>query len=194
LRWGEAAALRIGRVDLLHGRLEIGESVTEIRGKAVFGLPKTHQERPVPVPTFLRREIAGLCEGRSADDYAFTASRGGVLRQGPIRRDVWNPACVAVALGSIDETTGRYSGLVPHEVRHAAASFAIASGASVKGVQSMLGHESATQTLERYEALWGDELSAVAERIGAARQAEISRSRRGLSVVRPNHGDAASSS
>jgi hypothetical protein len=66
---------------------------------------------------------------------------------------------------------------------HAAASFAIASGASVKGVQAMLGHVSATQTLDRYGALWPDELAAVAERIDAARNAEISRTNRGLSGV-----------
>ena len=41
-------------------------------------------------------------------------------------------------------------GLVPHELRHTAASLAIASGASIKGVQSMLGHASAAMTLDRY--------------------------------------------
>jgi len=59
-------------------------------------------------------------------------------------------------------------GLVPHELRHTAASLAIASGASVKGVQSMLGHASATLTLDRYGHLLGDELDAVAERLVAA--------------------------
>ena len=106
----------------------------------------------------------------------------------PWRRDVWNPACVSVGFGEMVKTpkgTRRYSGLVPHELRHAAASFAIASGASVKGVQAMLGHVSATQTLDPYRALWPDELAAVAERIDAARNAEISRANRGLSVVEP---------
>ena len=44
----------------------------------------------------------------------------------------------------------------------------------------MLGHQSATQTLDRYAALWGDELDAVAERIDAARTAANSRPSRGL--------------
>ena len=47
----------------------------------------------------------------------------------------------------------------------------------------MLGHQSATQTLDRYAALWGDELDAVAERIDAARTAANSRPSRGLTVV-----------
>lgn len=66
-------------------------------------------------------------------------------------------------------------GLVPHELRHTAASLAIASGASVKGVQAMLGHASATLTLDRYGHLFGDELDAVADRIdAAARTASLS--------------------
>jgi hypothetical protein len=53
----------------------------------------------------------------------------------------------------------------------------------VKGVQSMMGHASATMTLDRYAALWPDELDAVAERIDAARIAESSRTKRGPIVV-----------
>lgn len=44
-----------------------------------------------------------------------------------------------------------------------------AAGATVKGVQSMLGHASATLTLDRYGHLFGDELDAVAGRLDAAR-------------------------
>ena len=36
----------------------------------------------------------------------------------------------------------------PHELRHTAASLAIASGANVKVVQQMLGHKSATVALD----------------------------------------------
>jgi len=41
----------------------------------------------------------------------------------------------------------------------------------VKGVQAMLGHASATVTLDRYSHLWPDELDAVAQRIDAAARA-----------------------
>jgi integrase len=60
-------------------------------------------------------------------------------------------------------------GRVPHELRHTAASLAIASGANVKAVQSMLGHASAAMTLDRYGHLFGDELDALADRMDAAR-------------------------
>lgn len=64
-------------------------------------------------------------------------------------------------------------GLTPHELRHTAASLAIGAGATIKGVQSMLGHASATLTLDRYGHLFGDELDAVAERLDAARNAAL---------------------
>ena len=47
-------------------------------------------------------------------------------------------------------------GLHPHELRHTAASLAIASGAKV--VQQMLGHKSATLTLDLHRHLFGDQL------------------------------------
>ena len=53
--------------------------------------------------------------------------------------------------------------LTPHDLRHTAASLAIASGANVKAVQRMLGHASAAMTLDVYAGLFGDDLDAVAE-------------------------------
>jgi hypothetical protein len=48
------------------------------------------------------------------------------------------------------------------------ASLAIASGATVKSVQRMLGHASATLTLDRYGHLFADELDDVAARLDDA--------------------------
>jgi integrase len=186
LRFGEAVGLRVRRVDVVRGRLDIAESVTEVGGVAVTGTPKTHQRRSVPVPAFLRPALLEAVDGKPGNAYVFTAVRGGVLRVGSFRRGVWNPACIAVGLGEmVKDKDGRerYVGLTPHDLRHAAASFAIASGASVKAVQSMLGHASATQTLDRYAALFGDELDGVAERMDAARAADFSRTSRGPKVV-----------
>jgi hypothetical protein len=62
-------------------------------------------------------------------------------------------------------------GLHPHELRHTAASLAIASGADVKLVQRMLGHKSATMTLGQYGHLFDDRLNDVADRLDAAARA-----------------------
>jgi integrase len=52
-----------------------------------------------------------------------------------------------VAFGAASRAIG-VPDLHPHELRHTAASLAIASGAHVKVVQQMLGHSSATTTLD----------------------------------------------
>ena len=58
--------------------------------------------------------------------------------------------------------------LTPHDLRHTAASLAIASGASVKHVQRMLGHKDAAMTLNVYASLFEDDLDAVSDRLDDA--------------------------
>ena len=64
IRWGEAAALRVGRVDLHRRRLSIDEATWEGRGKVIFGTPKTHKRRVVPFPAFLTGPLTELIAGR----------------------------------------------------------------------------------------------------------------------------------
>lgn len=59
-------------------------------------------------------------------------------------------------------------GLTPHDLRHTAASLAVQAGANVKAVQRMLGHASATMTLDVYAGLFSDDLDAVADWLDAA--------------------------
>ena len=138
----------------------------------VFGTPKAHQSRSVPVPGFLREKLAVAMHGKSADDRVFTSRDGAVLRTGNFRRDVFYRAVRSVDL----------DGFTPHELKHTAASLAITAGASVKAVQRMLGHASATLTLDRYGHLFGDELDTVADRLDQHR-ADFSRTPRGLGTV-----------
>ena len=158
LRFGELAALRVGRVDLMRRRLDIAESVTEVNGEATFGDPKTHQRRSVPLPRFLLDQVTALVAGKGPHDLVFTAREGGVLRLMNFRRRSFDPAARAAGL----------AGLTPHELRHTAASLAVQSGANVKAVQRMLGHASAAMTLDVYAGLFEDELDAVADRMDAA--------------------------
>nr|WP_304048375.1 tyrosine-type recombinase/integrase [Jatrophihabitans endophyticus] len=60
--------------------------------------------------------------------------------------------------------------LTPHGLRHTAASLAIAAGANVKVVQTMLGHKSATMTLDLYGHLFADQLDEVSDAMELARQ------------------------
>ena len=158
LRWGEAAALRVGRLDLMRRRLVVAESVTEVRGRLVWGTPKSHQQRSVPVPRFLVDDLAVQVAGKGADALVFTTTRGAALRNLNWRRDVFDAAATSVGL----------DGLTPHELRHTAASLAVSAGANVKAIQRMLGHASAAMTLDRYAGLFDDDLDGVAERLDTA--------------------------
>jgi len=160
LRWGEAAALRAGRLDLMRRRLVVAESVTEVRGRLVWGTPKSHQQRSVPVPRFLVDDLAVQVAGKSADALVFTTPRGAALRNRNWRRDAFDAAATSVGL----------DGVTPHELRHTAASLAVSAGANVKAVQRMLGHASAAMTLDVYSGLFDDDLDGVAERLDAAAQ------------------------
>ncbi|BAL85561.1 hypothetical protein AMIS_3410 [Actinoplanes missouriensis 431] len=62
----------------------------------------------------------------------------------------------------------RRAGLTPHDLRHTAASLAVAAGANVKAVQRMLGHASAAMTLDVYADLFEDDLDQVADRLDQA--------------------------
>jgi len=173
LRWSEAVGLRVRRVDLLRRRVDVTEAGVEVNGRMIFGTPKAHQARSVPVPRFLTDDLASHLAGKAPGDLVFTSPSGGVLRSGNWRRRVFDPAVARTGL----------DGVTPHSLRHSAASLAIAAGASVKAVQAMLGHASATLTLDRYGHLFPDELDAVAERLTNAR-ADSVRTNRGLGQVR----------
>lgn len=151
LRFGEFAALKVGRVDPVRCRVTVAESVSVVGSQLVWTTPKTHQVRSVPVPPALMRHVEMQCRGRGVDDLVFPAPQGGVLRLNNWRRRVFDPACERAGL--VD--------LTPHDLRHTAASLAIASGANVKAVQQMLGHASAAMTLDVYAGLFPDDLDAV---------------------------------
>lgn len=115
LRWGEAAAVRRSRCDLLRARIEIREAVAEVGGRLYFGPPKTYQSRTLVLPSFLRDELAAHLATNVENDpdaLIFTAAKGGPLRLSNFRRRVWRPAV---------ETSGLGPGLRIHDLRHSCA-------------------------------------------------------------------------
>lgn len=168
LRWGEATALRVHRLDLDRRRVHVVTAVASVRGKLVEGTPKSHRHRSVPLPRFLVGELVEHVEGLAVDALVFTAAGGGPLRSSNFRQRVWLPAAKSIGLPT----------LRVHDLRHTAASLAVGSGANVKAVQQMLGHASAAMTLDVYAGLFADDLDSVADRLdAAARQADADFSR-----------------
>ncbi|HSE70232.1 MAG TPA: site-specific integrase, partial [Nocardioidaceae bacterium] len=158
MRWGEATAVRVRRVDLMKRRIEVVHTAIELNGEMTYGTPKTHQRRSVPVPRSLVDALAKHVAGKAPDDLVFTTTRGDVMRNHNFRSRVFVPAAERIGM----------PGLTPHDLRHTAASLAVQAGANVKAVQRMLGHASAAMTLDVYAGLFGDDLDAVADRLDAA--------------------------
>lgn len=163
VRFGEMAALRVGRVDFLRRRALVAESVTLVAGVQTWGTPKGHERREVPLPRFLVEELAGHVTGKDREDLVFLGERGAVLRAQVFQRAAMTAAATEIGV----------PGLHPHELRHTAASLAIASGADVKVVQQMLGHKSAVMTLDLYGHLYGDRLDEVANALDVAARAAV---------------------
>jgi integrase len=171
VRWGEATAVQIKHVDLKIRRVRIAQAWGSDRGKLYLeDSPKNHERRSVPIPTFLVAELTQLIADRDPDGYLFVAPKGGVLMIGNFMRRHFKSALVAAELGDL--------GITLHKLRHTAASLAIASGADVKVVQTMLGHKTATLTLDTYGHLWPDRLDEVSERLDRQRTKALEKARK----------------
>lgn len=145
LRFGEAAALLVG--DLDGRRLSVREAIATVGGRQVRGETKTHRDRFIVLPQAVADRVAALTVGHPADAPLLPAVKGGAWHYG-VWRDTWVRAC--------DLAT-------THGLRHTAASLAIRAGADIKALQRMLGHASATLTLDTYGHLYDDQLQAVSD-------------------------------
>lgn len=170
VRIGEALALtRDPRVlRLSKGRIRIEQTWSQVGSRFVLESPKTGEEREVPIAPFLVPELMMLLESSpNRDGWLFSAARGGRIDPHNWRDRVWHPAVRAAGLGPL--------GLTPHKLRHTAASMAINANANVKVVQQMLGHATATETLDTYGHLWPDRLDEVSLAMNEAREIALRR-------------------
>jgi integrase len=168
LRRGELLALRWDDLDLDAGRLRVRRSFNR-HGLSDARSRRSHRTVVVPpnVAGALRDHRAAQAEhGLQAH---VLAGRG----DGPMMPEVldrgWRRA-------------QRRAGVVHHPIhalRHYAISTWIAAGLSVKAVQEMAGHSSATFTLNRYGHLLADDLDVAAVRL-AAYTAPVTRSDLGV--------------
>lgn len=139
LRVGECVALEVADIDVVRARARVRKS-------------KTGAARDVPVPASV---LAALDLDRPADAPLFTSPDGHRVNPRNWRSRVFAPGVKAAGLQRMRI----------HDLRHTAASLAIASGADVKKVQAMLGHKSAAMTLDLYSHLWDTGIDDIASRM-----------------------------
>lgn len=161
LRWGEAAALRLSRCDLLRSRIEVVESLAEIGGRFHFGPTKTYQRRTVVLPSFLVEQLAAGVTDVEPDGLVFSSPMGQPLRISNFTKRVWKPAV---------EAAGLNPALRVHDLRHTCASLLIAQGAHPKAIQAHLGHSSISVTLDCYGHLFPYQFEELADRLEEARE------------------------
>jgi integrase len=143
LRAGEIAGLTERDLDFVRSAVTVGRSATEVNGHLVYGPTKNYQRRSVPLPTFLRDDLAALLQDRRHDpaNPVFTAPAGGALRHKNFYRRHFKRAVVQAGLPE----TVRF-----HDLRHTFAGFLIAQGAHPRAIMERMGHSSIQVTLGTY--------------------------------------------
>ena len=155
LREGECLGLSWKQVDFQRGRITVSQQLQKekARGGKYYIAPTTKSGKPrtiEPPPTafeYLQAERVKQLENRlvagplwtNPDDLVFT---DGIGKHYALSTFYKNFKRIAASIGRPDAR--------PHDLRHTAATVAIASGADVKSVQDMLGHATASFTLNVY--------------------------------------------
>ena len=114
LRWGEAVGLRVADLDLLRKRAMIQENAVQSGTSIHVGTPKSHKQRPVPLPEFLVPLLARQCERKARADLLF--GDGEHLRR---------PHPVSGWFAKAVESCRRFPRITPRDLRHTAASLAV---------------------------------------------------------------------
>lgn len=146
LRIGEALGLDVRHVDFLRRTVSVER---QRHRDGTLGPTKTEASvRVVPIGQVVVDELARHLQGRDADpDEPLFLTEFGKPASYRSFHGAWRRAC-------------RRTGLTTkvHDVRHFTASALIGGGATVKQVQAVLGHSTASQTLDVYAGMWpGDD-------------------------------------
>jgi integrase len=148
LRVGEALAMPVSGLDFLRRRVSVTQQSVTVKRVTWIDEPKTPASvRTVPMADAVATELAAYLEGHKGGDL-LVADRNGE----PIPQNRFSQTWARAA-----RKAGLPKGTGYHRLRHTFASALIASGCSVKVVQTALGHESAKVTLDTYSHLWPDD-------------------------------------
>ncbi len=160
LRWGELAGLQVrDRVTVPGQGLRLQRTVLADShdGSLYQETLKGRRARTVPLPARIVPIVAKWAEGKEPGAWLFSAPRGGPLSEANWRRSVgWTAA---------KKATG-HTTLRPHDLRHTAASVWLGVGADPKVVQRVLGHATASMTMDLYGHLIDQNLWDAAKRLG----------------------------
>lgn len=146
MRQGELFGLEWSHVDLQAGTLRIEQQAAEVNGKIHLRKPKTKASRRTLVlpdeviEALNRRRIASLTEGLAGCEFVMPTNRGGVMRRSNFGQRHWKPL--------LDRLGIAHRGF--HHTRHTAATAMLSRNVPVHQVAGILGHATASTTLDVY--------------------------------------------
>ncbi|MCA1692186.1 MAG: tyrosine-type recombinase/integrase [Actinobacteria bacterium] len=170
LRPSELCGLRLGRIDIEKGTVEVAEALTVVKGRTEVGPTKNSLRRTVGIPKSVCEDLAAYIAARAeaagrpleAQEFLFTAPMGG-----PLRRDLLFKRFIRPAITKADLPAG----LRLHDLRHTCAALLISLGAHPKAIQERLGHSSITVTIDVYGHLFPSIDQALTHRLDEALRA-----------------------
>lgn len=150
-RRGELCALRWSDIDWQRGTLRVTRSLTVIDTNVTEGPTKTHGHRFIAIDD----AVGAMLAKRRSDQEDYAAQIGASLVSDPFilsRSADGSQPCLPNGLTAAYRRVARSLGLSGHfhELRHFAATTAIASGADVRTVAGRLGHADPSVTLRVY--------------------------------------------
>jgi hypothetical protein len=168
LRRGEAAGLRWCDIDLDTGTAIISWQLQQYDGHVTLCPPKTaHSERIIALD---RTTVAALHAHRVRQLAERAAAGQDYLDSGYVFTRLNGDPMAPDWLSRYFRRLNDASGLPPirlHDLRHGAASLALAAGADLKVVQDMLGHSSIVLTADTYTSVLPEVAHKVAEDIAS---------------------------
>lgn len=145
MRLGELLALQWGDIDWNSSTIRVRRTVWN----GQFQEPKTKNSiRSIGMSPRLYEVLKKHRESAISNqhDLVFTSNKGQIIDGSNLRKRVFDPALERAGLRKIRI----------HDLRHTFASLLINQGENLKYVQSLLGHASITQTVDRYGHLMPD--------------------------------------
>ncbi|GAA1856134.1 tyrosine-type recombinase/integrase [Myceligenerans crystallogenes] len=161
---GTAVAVADGLVTRLLSDDDAAAPALRTAGRLVYDDALAGRVRRIQAARDLRPD--GVC---GPETWAALAELDREFRADLTRGEKVSRTRLLAALSRTTLTPGAedFDTLTLHDLRHTAASLAIAGGASVKAVQRLLGHESPMLTLSTYAGLFEDDLDAVGDLMSA---------------------------
>ena len=146
LRWGEATALFPGDINLTTKRLTVQRAWRrQDDGSFKLGPPKTKKaRRSIVLDPATLAMARRLMAGKDKDTHLFLTASGNPWRHSNFRYRRWVPALKAAQAKGLTKTPRI------HDLRHTHVSWLIAARIPLPAIQSRLGHESITTTVDRY--------------------------------------------